>query len=67
MRPGNRSLRRGRARAAREFRVTHRGRALAALRPGRATELRRRLFLLSVGIHWYPFWSTWAGRASCAD
>ncbi|WP_239085830.1 hypothetical protein [Streptomyces parvus] len=47
--------------------MTHRGRALAALRPGRATELRRRLFLLSVGIHWYPFWSTWAGRASCAD
>ncbi|WP_097976274.1 hypothetical protein [Streptomyces sp. gb14] len=46
----------------RELRVTHRGRALAAPRPLRATELRRRLFLLSVRIHWQPFWSTPAAR-----
>ncbi|MEG9551675.1 hypothetical protein V5N34_26740 [Streptomyces baarnensis] len=33
-------------------------RALAAPRPRRTTELRRRLLMLSVRIHWHPFWST---------
>ncbi|MFZ4277913.1 hypothetical protein ACOZFM_34990 [Streptomyces arboris] len=37
-------------------------RALAAPRPRRTTELRRRLLRLSVRIHWHPFWSTPAGR-----
>ncbi|MGW4221498.1 hypothetical protein ACWEJZ_31335 [Streptomyces bacillaris] len=36
-------------------------RALAAPRPRHTTELRRRLLLLSVRIHWHPFWSTPAG------
>ncbi|MFJ1804451.1 hypothetical protein [Streptomyces sp. NPDC088180] len=36
----------------------YRYRALAVPRPGRATELRRRLLLLSVRIEWHPFWST---------
>ncbi|MEU8446021.1 hypothetical protein ACFCXC_33490 [Streptomyces microflavus] len=41
-------------------------RALAAPRPRRATELRRRLLALSVRIQWHPFWSTAAGRAPAA-
>ncbi|MET9097174.1 hypothetical protein ABZX72_34420 [Streptomyces cyaneofuscatus] len=41
-------------------------RALAAPCPRRATELRRRLLLLSVRIHWHPFWSTPAGRTPAA-
>lgn len=39
-------------------------RALAAPRPRRTTELRRRLLALSVRIHWHPFWSTPAGRTT---
>ncbi|MFE1545712.1 hypothetical protein ACFW61_35365 [Streptomyces microflavus] len=41
-------------------------RALAAPRPRRATELRRRLRLLSVRIHWHPFWSTPNGWSPAA-
>ncbi|WP_055560367.1 hypothetical protein [Streptomyces luridiscabiei] len=41
-------------------------RALAAPRPRRATELRRRLLALSVEIQWHPFWATAAGRAPAA-
>ncbi|WP_030800032.1 hypothetical protein [Streptomyces sp. NRRL F-3273] len=36
-------------------------RALAAPRPRHATELRRRLLLLSVRIEWHPFWASPAG------
>ncbi|WP_075268716.1 hypothetical protein [Streptomyces sp. Tue 6075] len=31
-------------------------------RPRHATELRRRLLLLSVRVEWHPFWSTPAAR-----
>ncbi|MEU8098054.1 hypothetical protein [Streptomyces rubiginosohelvolus] len=41
-------------------------RALAQPRPRHATELRRRLVLLSVRIHWHPFWSTPAGWTPAA-
>ncbi|MFJ9620769.1 hypothetical protein [Streptomyces sp. NPDC101181] len=41
-------------------------RALAQPRPRHATELRRRLYLLSVRIHWHPFWSTPAGWTPAA-
>ncbi|MFE1892661.1 hypothetical protein [Streptomyces microflavus] len=41
-------------------------RALAAPRPRRATELRRRLLALSARIQWHPFWSTAAGRTPAA-
>ncbi|OKJ18444.1 hypothetical protein AMK23_35465 [Streptomyces sp. CB02130] len=41
-------------------------RALAAPRPRHATELRRRLLLLSVRIEWHPFWSTPAGWSPAA-
>ncbi|MFI8200909.1 hypothetical protein ACIF6K_31050 [Streptomyces sp. NPDC085942] len=41
-------------------------RALAVARPGRATQLRRRLLHLSVRIHWYPWWSTSAGWSPAA-
>ncbi|MFJ9924342.1 hypothetical protein ACIRSF_34220 [Streptomyces rubiginosohelvolus] len=41
-------------------------RALAVPRPRCATELRRRLLLLSVRIHWHPFWSTPAGWSPAA-
>ncbi|MFC9179275.1 hypothetical protein ACFTZJ_00815 [Streptomyces globisporus] len=40
--------------------------ALAAPRPRHATELRRRLLLLSVRIEWHPFWSTPAGWSPAA-
>ncbi|MFF5826033.1 hypothetical protein ACFY8Q_31560 [[Kitasatospora] papulosa] len=46
-------------RAQREWHDTYR--ALAAPRPRRATELRRRLIRLSTRIQWHPFWSTPAG------
>ncbi|WP_367540404.1 hypothetical protein [Streptomyces globisporus] len=46
--------------AQREWHATYR--ALAVPRPRHATELRRRLLLLSVRIHWHPFWSTPAAR-----
>ncbi|MFF1270277.1 hypothetical protein ACFVZE_31060 [Streptomyces anulatus] len=51
-------------RAQREWHDTYR--ALAAPRPRRATELRRRLLLLSVRIEWHPFWSTPAGWTPAA-
>ncbi|WSC66962.1 hypothetical protein OHA57_39355 (plasmid) [Streptomyces anulatus] len=41
-------------------------RALAVPRPRHATELRRRLLMLSVRIHWHPFWSTPAGWTPAA-
>ncbi|WP_411118348.1 hypothetical protein [Streptomyces sp. 058-1L] len=41
-------------------------RALAVPRPRRAAELRRRLILLSVRIHWHPFWSTPDGWSPAA-
>ncbi|GGS82715.1 hypothetical protein [Streptomyces badius] len=41
-------------------------RALAAPRPRRNTELRRRLLHLSARIHWHPFWTTPAGRTPAA-
>lgn len=41
-------------------------RALAAPRPRRTTELRRRLLHLSVEIHGHPFWATPAGRTPAA-
>ncbi|MGW6463646.1 hypothetical protein [Streptomyces rubiginosohelvolus] len=50
--------------AQREWQATYR--ALAAPRPRHATELRRRLLLLSVRIHWHPWWSTPAGRSLAA-
>lgn len=43
-------------RAQREWYVVYR--ALAVPRPRRATELRRRLLMLSTRIEWHPFWST---------
>ncbi|MGW4219065.1 hypothetical protein ACWEJZ_18880 [Streptomyces bacillaris] len=39
--------------AQREWHATYR--ALAAPRPRHATELRRRLLLMSVRIEWHPF------------
>ncbi|MCX4524035.1 hypothetical protein OHA69_41325 [Streptomyces anulatus] len=51
-------------RAQREWHDTYR--ALAVPRPRRATELRRRLLLLSVRIEWHPFWSTPAGWTPAA-
>ncbi|WP_203184040.1 hypothetical protein [Streptomyces pratensis] len=51
-------------RAQREWHDTYR--ALAAPRPRRTTELRRRLLALSVLIHWHPFWSTSPGRTPAA-
>ncbi|MFD5342235.1 hypothetical protein ACFWJY_00310 [Streptomyces anulatus] len=51
-------------RAQQEWHDTYR--ALAVPRPRRATELRRRLFLLSVRIAWHPFWSTPAGWTPAA-
>ncbi|MEU6938670.1 hypothetical protein ABZ943_18490 [Streptomyces rubiginosohelvolus] len=48
----------------REWHATHR--ALAVPRPRHATELRRRLLLLSVRIYWHPFWSTPAGWSPAA-
>ncbi|MGW4629720.1 hypothetical protein [Streptomyces rubiginosohelvolus] len=50
--------------AQREWHATYR--ALAAPRPRRTTELRRRLLLLSVRIHWHPWWSTPAGWSPAA-
>ncbi|MFB8381166.1 hypothetical protein [Streptomyces rubiginosohelvolus] len=50
--------------AQREWHATYR--ALAAPRPHHATELRRRLLLLSVRIHWHPWWSTPAGWSPAA-
>ncbi|MGW8487449.1 hypothetical protein [Streptomyces sp. NPDC055886] len=50
--------------AQRDWDATHR--ALAAPRPRHAAELRRRLLLLSVRIHWHPFWSTPAGWSPAA-
>ncbi|MCX4657257.1 MULTISPECIES: hypothetical protein [Streptomyces] len=41
-------------------------RALTVPRPRRAVELRRRLLLLSVRIHWHPFWSTPNGWSPAA-
>ncbi|MEV0889460.1 hypothetical protein AB0J03_37480 [Streptomyces microflavus] len=41
-------------------------RALAAPRPRRTAELRRRLLLLSVRIYWHPFWSTPDGWSPAA-
>ncbi|MFE8974921.1 hypothetical protein ACFYM7_15985 [Streptomyces cyaneofuscatus] len=41
-------------------------RALAEPRPRRTTELRRRLLLLSVRIHWHPYWTTPEGRTPAA-
>ncbi|MFJ9656187.1 hypothetical protein [Streptomyces microflavus] len=41
-------------------------RALAAPRPRRTTELRRRLLALSARIHQHPFWATPAGRTPAA-
>ncbi|WP_097983007.1 hypothetical protein [Streptomyces sp. f150] len=41
-------------------------RALAVPRPRHATELRRRLLLLFVRIHWHPFWSTPSGWSPAA-
>ncbi|MET8347357.1 hypothetical protein [Streptomyces microflavus] len=41
-------------------------RALAAPRPRRTTELRRRLLALSARIYWHPFWATPAGRTPAA-
>ncbi|MFJ9195452.1 hypothetical protein [Streptomyces globisporus] len=41
-------------------------RALAVPRPRHVTELRRRLLLLSVRIHWHPFWSTPEGWSPAA-
>ncbi|MGQ4732572.1 hypothetical protein ACUN3E_33575 [Streptomyces sp. Ju416(a)] len=51
-------------RAQREWHATYR--ALAAPQPRRTTELRRRLLLLSVRIHWHPWWSTPAGWSPAA-
>ncbi|MFC8230267.1 hypothetical protein [Streptomyces sp. NPDC057287] len=51
-------------RAQQEWHDTYR--ALAAPRPRRASELRRRLLALSVRIHWHPFWSTSPGRTPAA-
>ncbi|MEU4175158.1 hypothetical protein [Streptomyces sp. NPDC026589] len=51
-------------RAQREWHDTYR--ALAVPRPRGATELRRRLLLLSVRIEWHPFWSTPAGWTPAA-
>ncbi|MFB6664689.1 MULTISPECIES: hypothetical protein [unclassified Streptomyces] len=51
-------------RAQREWHATYR--ALAVPRPRRATGLRRRLLLLSVRIHWHPFWSTPEGWSPAA-
>ncbi|MFI0020358.1 hypothetical protein [Streptomyces griseus] len=51
-------------RAQQEWHATYR--ALAVPRPRHATELRRRLLLLSVQIHWHPFWSTPAGWTPAA-
>ncbi|MFB7969555.1 hypothetical protein [Streptomyces rubiginosohelvolus] len=50
--------------AQRDWHATYR--ALAALRPRHAAELRRRLLLLSVRIHWHPWWSTPAGWSPAA-
>ncbi|WP_030705170.1 MULTISPECIES: hypothetical protein [unclassified Streptomyces] len=50
--------------AQREWHATYR--ALAAPRPRHATELRRRLLLLSVRIEWHPWWSTSAGWSPAA-
>ncbi|MFD4224654.1 hypothetical protein [Streptomyces griseus] len=51
-------------RAQQEWHATYR--ALAVPRPRHATELRRRLLMLSVRIHWHPFWSTPAGWTPAA-
>ncbi|MGW3503001.1 hypothetical protein ACWDMY_20210 [Streptomyces globisporus] len=50
--------------AQREWHDTYR--ALAVPRPRYATELRRRLLLLSVRIEWHPWWSTPAGWSPAA-
>ncbi|MEU6628447.1 hypothetical protein ABZ905_09145 [Streptomyces parvus] len=50
-------------RAQRDWHATYR--ALAE-RPRHATELRRRLILLSARIHWHPWWSTPAGWSPAA-
>ncbi|MFJ2854333.1 hypothetical protein [Streptomyces rubiginosohelvolus] len=50
--------------AQREWHAAYR--ALAAPRPRHATELRRRLLLLSVQIEWHPWWSTPAGWSPAA-
>ncbi|MFF3036416.1 hypothetical protein ACFVS7_36085 [Streptomyces rubiginosohelvolus] len=50
--------------AQREWHAAYR--ALAVPRPRHATELRRRLLLLSVRIEWHPWWSTPAGWSPAA-
>ncbi|MEU2907959.1 hypothetical protein ABZ771_34595 [Streptomyces globisporus] len=50
--------------AQREWHAVYR--ALSAPRPRHAAELRRRLLLLSVRIHWHPWWSTPAGWSPAA-
>ncbi|MEU4924587.1 hypothetical protein AB0G29_35200 [Streptomyces parvus] len=50
--------------AQRDWHATYR--ALAIPGSPRMTELRRRLLLLSVRIHWHPFWSTPAGWSPAA-
>ncbi|MGW3835834.1 hypothetical protein [Streptomyces microflavus] len=51
-------------RAQQQWHTTYR--ALAAPRPRRTTELRRRLMALSVRIYWHPFWSTPDGWSPAA-
>ncbi|WP_103511366.1 hypothetical protein [Streptomyces sp. SM13] len=51
-------------RAQQEWHATYR--ALAVPRPRHATELRRRLLLLSVRVHWHPWWCTPAGWSLAA-
>ncbi|MEU6504504.1 hypothetical protein ABZ895_33720 [Streptomyces californicus] len=50
--------------AQRQWHATYR--ALAVPRPLHATDLRRRLLLLSARVYWHPFWSTSEGWSPAA-